>query len=82
MLVSKKTATDLHRELSSIEKSPHFVYVRALITHCALITRKILRNAKLRNHLKSWQSLEQHPIYTPYWMVYTLLYGPILPEER
>ena len=29
-------------EVRSIAKSPHFVYVRAPITHCALITRKIL----------------------------------------
>ena len=34
MLVYEKTANDL-RELSRIEKSRHFVYVRALITHCA-----------------------------------------------
>ena len=38
MLVYEETANDLHRELSRIEKSRHFVYVRALITH------KILRS--------------------------------------
>ena len=38
MLVYEETANDLHRELSYIEKSRHFVYV------CALITRKILRS--------------------------------------
>ena len=37
MFVYEGTANDLHRELSRIEKSRHFVYVRALIA------RKILR---------------------------------------
>ena len=35
-MLYEKTEIDLHRELSRIEKSRHFVYV------CALITRKIL----------------------------------------
>ena len=35
MLVYEETANDLHRELSGIEKSRHFVYLRALIAHCA-----------------------------------------------
>ena len=38
MLVYEETANDFHRELSRIEKSRHFVSVRALIT------RKILRS--------------------------------------
>ena len=56
MLVYEETANDLHREVSRIEKSRHFVYVRALITLCARLLRvkfcavKML-NAKLRNHL-------------------------------
>ena len=36
MLVDEETANDLHREQSRMEKSCHFVYARALITHCAL----------------------------------------------
>ena len=57
MLVYEETANDLHRELSRIEKSRHFVYVRSLITHCARSLRvkfcaDKMRNAKLRNHLK------------------------------
>ena len=35
MLVYEEMANDLHRELSRIEKSRHFVYVHAQITHCA-----------------------------------------------
>ena len=35
MLVYEETANDLHRKLSRIEKSHRFVYVRALIMHCA-----------------------------------------------
>ena len=35
MLVYEQTANDLHRELSRIEKSRYFAYVRALIAHCA-----------------------------------------------
>ena len=51
MLVYEETANDLHRELSR-----HFVYVRALITHCTRGSRVKfcavkMRNAKLRNHL-------------------------------
>ena len=38
MFVYEETANVLQRELSLIEKSRHFVYVRALIT------RKILRS--------------------------------------
>ena len=38
MLVYKGTANELHRELSRIEKSRHFVYERTLIT------RKIMRS--------------------------------------
>ena len=44
MLVYEEMANDLHYELGRIEKSRQFVYVRAPITHCALITRKILRS--------------------------------------
>ena len=51
MLVYEEMANDLHRELSRLEKSRHFVYV------LTLITRKIcpvkMSNAKLKNHLKS-----------------------------
>ena len=35
MLVYVETANDLHRELIRIEKSRHFVYVRATITYSA-----------------------------------------------
>ena len=38
MLGYEEISNDLHRELSRIEKSRHFVYVRALIT------RQILRS--------------------------------------
>ena len=44
MLVYEKTAIDLHRELSRIEKSRHFVYLRANHALRALITRKSLRS--------------------------------------
>ena len=44
MLVYEQTANGLHPELSRMEKNRYFVYVRALIAHCALITRKILRS--------------------------------------
>ena len=58
MLVYEETANDLHRELRRIEKSRHVVNVRALITHCTRGSRVKfctvkMRNAKLRNHLKS-----------------------------
>ena len=39
VLVYEETANDLHREQCRIEKSRHFVYVRALITHCACWSR-------------------------------------------
>ena len=41
MHVYEEAANDLHRELSGIKKSRHFVYIRALV---ALIMRKILRS--------------------------------------
>ena len=44
MLAYEVTANSLHRELSRIEKSRHFVYVRANHALRAPITRKILRS--------------------------------------
>ena len=35
MFVYEETANELHRELSRIGKSRHFVYERELITHSA-----------------------------------------------
>ena len=56
MLVYEETANDLHLELSRIERSRHFVYVRAIIAHCVRRSHEKfcaikMRNAKLRNHL-------------------------------
>ena len=47
----EKTAIDLHRESSRVEKFRHFVYVRALIArYSALFKRKISRSKlKMRN---------------------------------
>ena len=49
MLVYEETANDLHREPSCIEKSRHFVYVHALIKHCARWSRVKFCAEKMRN---------------------------------
>ena len=49
MLVYEETANDVHRELSRVEKSRHYVYVRALIMHCKRWSRVKFCAVKMRN---------------------------------
>ena len=54
MLVYEEMENDLHRELSRIEKSRHFVCVRTNHVLRMLITRKILRSRD--THCKAEES--------------------------